>query len=55
MAQAAGGAGKPAVVLRRSNSSTSTEGSLTLDNKVSQEWVLWCFTLCTKPGSGHSC
>lgn len=36
MAQPAGAAGKPAVVLRRSSSSTSTEGSLTLDNKASE-------------------
>lgn len=53
MAQTAGGGGKPAVVLRRSNSSTSTDGSLTLDNKASRDWVLWIFTLA-KPGSGHS-
>lgn len=43
MAQAAGGGGKPAVLLRRSNSSTSTDGSLTLDNKASRDWVLWVF------------
>lgn len=35
-------AGKPAVVLRRSSSSTSTEGSLTLDNKVSVASVGAC-------------
>jgi hypothetical protein len=40
MAQPAGAAGKPAVVLRRSSSSTSTEGSLTLDNKNPSKLVV---------------